>query len=158
MDLTEPSLLSIRLEHRFKDDRYNLGRFRLSVTDDPSATRRAGVPPEILAILDRPKDERTPEQRETLARHYRSIAPALQPIRDEIAKLEKSRPEVPTLPVMVELPPDQRRETHLMHKGNFLDPGEEVSPASPRSCTTCPRMRRRTGWPWRNGWSTHKTR
>ena len=43
-------------------------------------------------------DGRSAEGREALARHYRSIAPALQPVRDEIARLEKARPEDPDPP------------------------------------------------------------
>src|SRR5262249_45797077 len=35
------------------------------------------------------------------------------------------------LPVMKELPPDKRRETHLLIKGNFLNPGEKVEPGVP---------------------------
>jgi len=35
------------------------------------------------------------------------------------------------LPVMVELPPGQGRKTHLLKKGNFLDPAEEVTPGLP---------------------------
>ncbi len=131
VSLPVPCRLTIRLEHRFKDPGKNLGRFRLSVTDDPAAIRRAEVPPSVLAILDTPAEKRTPEQMETLARHYRSIAPVLKPIRDEIARLEKSKPDVPSLPVMVELPPDRRRETRLLMKGNFLSPGEVVEPNVP---------------------------
>lgn len=51
-----------------------------------------------------------------------------QRLRDELAKLEKSRPETPTLPVMQELPADKRRTSHIMLRGNFLTPGDEVSP------------------------------
>jgi mono/diheme cytochrome c family protein len=49
----------------------------------------------------------------------------------ELGKLEKSRPAVPQVPVMAELPAKQRRKTHLMIKGNFLNPGEEVEPGVP---------------------------
>jgi mono/diheme cytochrome c family protein len=89
---------------------------------------RATVPPTVLAILDTPTDKRTRQQQDALARYYRSIAPSLRPIRAEIARLEKSRPAYPTLPVMVELPANQRRETRLMIKGNFLNLGDKVEP------------------------------
>src|SRR5262249_36080716 len=77
---TSPAQLTFRLEQRYKTAGYNLGRFRLSVTNDPKALQRAGIPAPILAILDTPAEKRTPEQQETLARHYRSIAPALKPV------------------------------------------------------------------------------
>jgi hypothetical protein len=60
-------------------------------------------------------------------------------IRDAIAKLEKSRPAAPTVPVMVELPSNQRRATHLLLKGNFLDPGEKVEPSMPAAFHALPK-------------------
>jgi mono/diheme cytochrome c family protein len=52
-------------------------------------------------------------------------------IQGRIGRLEKSRPSVTKVPVMVELPADKRRETRLMRKGNFLDPGDKVEPGVP---------------------------
>ncbi len=85
----------------------------------------------MLAAIDTPEDRRSVAQREAIAQHYRSIAPSLQAVRDEIARLEKAKPKPPKLPVLVELPPEKRRETHLMNKGNFLDPGPKVEPGIP---------------------------
>ncbi|HEV3165231.1 MAG TPA: DUF1553 domain-containing protein [Isosphaeraceae bacterium] len=133
-----PCLVTVRLEHRYKDAGYNLGRFRISVTNDPNLSKRAEQPPAIIAIIDTPDDRRTLEQRDALARHYRSIAPALQGLRDEVKRLESSRPSVPTLPVMVELPADKRRETHLLNKGNFLDPGQKLEPGVPSAFPPLP--------------------
>jgi hypothetical protein len=126
-----PVRLEFRLEHRFKNPGYNLGRFRLSATTDPRVAERATLPGPVRAILDTPPAGRSREQQAQLAAYYRSIAPALQPLRAEIARLEKSLPAAPTLPVMVELPPAQHRTTHVMIKGNFLSPGEKVEPGVP---------------------------
>ena len=52
----------------------------------------------------------------------------LQKLLDRIAQLEKSRPDIPTLPVMQELPADKRRTTFVMLRGNFLTPGDQVEP------------------------------
>ncbi len=123
--------LTFRLEHHFSQPHYNLGHFRLSVTNDPKLIQRATVPAALLAILDTAAEKRTAEQQESLARYYRTIAPALQATRDEIAKLDKARPMVPTVPVMVELPPDKHRETHVLVKGNFLSPGDKVEAGTP---------------------------
>jgi hypothetical protein len=133
------STFTFRLEQRFKTPAHNLGRFRLFVTTDPRVPQRAALPAPVLAALGTPAEKRTKEQQETLARHYRSVAPALQPVRAEIARLEKSWPAVPTLPVMVELPPNQRRETHLLIKSNFLDPGEKVEAGVPAAFHPLPK-------------------
>jgi hypothetical protein len=63
----------------------------------------------------------------------------VQAVRARIARLEKSRPTIPTLPVMVELPADKRRTTHVMTKGNFLSPGEKVEPGVPAAFPPLPK-------------------
>jgi hypothetical protein len=60
-------------------------------------------------------------------------APAFKELRDQIDKLEKSKPAIPTLPVMVELPKEKRRVTRILKKGNFLDPGDPVEPGTPKA-------------------------
>lgn len=120
--------LSFRLLQQSKHEQHNLGRFRLSATTDPQIRKRLQVPAEVLAIVDTPAAKRNEQQAQRLSEYYRSIAPALAPLRKQIADLEKSKPEFPTVPVMVELQPEKYRKTFLMEKGNFLSPGQEVSP------------------------------
>jgi hypothetical protein len=93
-----------------------------------NAAARKAIPKEILNIINILRDKRTKSQSEALARHFRTVAPELKSLRDQIAALEKSKPAVPTLPVMVELPQKERRVTHVLNKGNFLDPGAIVTP------------------------------
>ncbi len=58
--------------------------------------------------------------------------------RDEIAKLKKERPEITMLPIMQELAGDKNRKTKLMIKGDFLNPGDEVSPGLPAQFANIP--------------------
>ncbi|MEX2176553.1 MAG: DUF1553 domain-containing protein [Pirellulaceae bacterium] len=127
---SEPTLLKFTLDFQSPEPQMSLGRFRLSATTD-AAVVELSVPVEILAILDMPAESRSEAQQQQLAAHYRTLAPALAPLREQIAALEKSKPAAPTVPVMQELPEDQRRKTWLMVKGNFLTKGEEVSPGTP---------------------------
>jgi hypothetical protein len=138
LNIATPTLLTIRLEHRFKGG-YTLGRFRLSITDDAKVLERAKVPAAILAIVDTPAEKRTAEQKQTLAVHYRGLAPLLQTLRDEIAKLEKNRPQMTTLPIMQERPADQRRKTRILLKSNFLTPGDEVTAGVPETFHQVPK-------------------
>jgi hypothetical protein len=62
---------------------------------------------------------------------FPGIPPDVLVLRERIARLEKSKPQPPMLPVMVELAANKRRETRLLKKGSFLDPGEPVGPALP---------------------------
>lgn len=124
-------LLTFTLEQKSKLEQHLLGRFRLSVTTDKNVTSRLGLPAEILAIIDMPADQRTPEQQQKLAAHFRTVAPSLKSVRDEIAALEKTKPATPTVPVMQELADNQMRPNFVMLKGNFLAKGEPVEPALP---------------------------
>ncbi|MDH3583288.1 MAG: hypothetical protein OER86_03650, partial [Phycisphaerae bacterium] len=70
---------------------HTLGRFRISVTTDPNATLKktpvGAVPADILAILRTPAGKRKAADAEKLSRHYRSIAPQLQPLRARMAQI-----------------------------------------------------------------------
>jgi Protein of unknown function (DUF1553)/Protein of unknown function (DUF1549)/Planctomycete cytochrome C len=65
-------------------------------------------------------------------------APEAEKLKKEIAALEKSRPKLLEVPVMTELPPDKRRTTRLLRKGNFLDPGDPVQPGVPAALHPLP--------------------
>jgi hypothetical protein len=92
---------------------------------------RDAVPPGILALVDIPPALRTPAESKLIAAYRDATDPDLNAAKAAIAKLEADRPKVPAVPVMVELPPDKKRQTHLLLKGNFLDPGETVEPGTP---------------------------
>lgn len=121
--------LTITLSHNYQDTQYALGHFRLSYTTDSKLEPRLKVADDLLAIVDTKPENRTPAQQTKLAAYYRTIAPGLKPTRDQIAKLQKSKPVYPQLPIMQELPTDKQRKTHIMVRGSFLTPGDEVEPA-----------------------------
>ena len=103
------------------------------------AAARKDLPKEIQAILDRPLEKRTKADADALARHFRSVAPELKAVRDQIEVLEKSKPTVPSVPVMVELPAERRRVSRILRKGNFLDPGDVVEPGVPEALHPFPK-------------------
>ncbi len=85
-----------------------------------------------VAKAKRQLDTWTPARVASWVANWSLLPPAeTLALRDRIARLERSRPKVTMLPVMVELPPAQHRETHLLKKGNFLDPGDKVEPGVP---------------------------
>jgi mono/diheme cytochrome c family protein len=105
---------------------------------EPRLLKRLAVPADVRAVLDVPAANRTADQHSKLAAHFRSVAPSLKPLRDEVAALEKSRPAVALLPVMQELPAGQRRTTRVLVKGDFLNPGEPVEPGVPAAFHALP--------------------
>ena len=56
------------------------------------------------------------------------------PQRERLEQLKKQLAEIKpitTVPIQRELPADRHRKTYVQHRGNFLDPGQEVTPGVP---------------------------
>jgi hypothetical protein len=122
--------------HQNKGDGRTLGRFRASATTDPRPIVTApgrDLSKDVLGIAARAPGERTKDQRETIARFYRSVAPELAAARTRLraAELEKDDlvKDVPQSLVTVAQEPDSVR---ILPRGNWLDEsGEVVVPAVP---------------------------
>lgn len=128
-----PTKLTFTLEFRTRSPQQNIGKLRLSAT---TAANPAGqwVPPYVRDTLAVDPAKRTTRQERAVAAYYRSIAPALQPLRDELALLEKRKAEllrsVPTTLIAVAGAP---REIKLLPRGNWLDEsGPVITPGAPQ--------------------------
>ncbi|MHB8521176.1 MAG: DUF1553 domain-containing protein [Limisphaerales bacterium] len=117
---------------------HTIGRFRISATAQPLPVRE--LPQNIKEILATKSGERTEKQREELAKYVRDFAPSLAKVNEQLKKLHQELDGIKpvALPVMRELAADKRRVTHLLHKGNFLDPGETVEPGVPAAFNPFP--------------------
>jgi hypothetical protein len=106
----------------------SLGRFRVSVTTDPRSVKARDIPADVADLLLSPIELLTPDQRDRLRRQYASAAPETKAARDEIEAVRKQLPAAPTTLVMKERPADHPRRTFIHHRGEFLQPTEEVQP------------------------------
>jgi hypothetical protein len=109
-----------------------IGRFRLSVTTDPQPLRSVMLPPEVSAALAKPQASRSAVESESIFQHFLSIAPELAAARKEIDDLRASMPNAPTTLVMHEWNNGKQRPTYRHHRGEFLQPKEEVEPNVPK--------------------------
>lgn len=134
------STLTVTIEQQAHLPNHTLGRFRLSLTDDPRAAEWGSTPPAVLDALNVPQPQRTPAQEQTIADYYFTIAPLLAPQRQQAATLKKQLDGLKpvTVPICRELPADKRRVTNIQHRGNFLDLGAEVSPGTPAAFPPIP--------------------
>jgi mono/diheme cytochrome c family protein len=141
LTLEEGQVLAISLIQNHENPQHTIGRFRLSVTTAPRPLRVADSPPDaIAAILAIPEAERNDTQRAELATFYLAIAPLLEPQRQQLASLEKSRAEldsqIPTTLVTAAVEP---RMVRVLPRGNWMDDsGEIVTPAFPESLAAAP--------------------
>ena len=132
--LDEPASLRIRVEQNSKHINHLLGHFRFSTTEDLVAIERSKVPNAILKLIDTPVEQRTAKAKEQLASHYREqVAPALKMDRDGLAQAKTELAAIKpatSVPILREMT-GKRRETHLQHRGNYLDQGQAVEAGLP---------------------------
>ena len=107
---------------------HNLGRFRLSVASVPDAVADP-LPRRVRDILTIPADKRTPAQESALFRYWRTTVTGWSAANAQIDQLWKKHPEGTTQ--LVVLGREQPRMTHVLQRGNFLNPGKAVSPGVP---------------------------
>jgi mono/diheme cytochrome c family protein len=100
-------------------------------TNQPSAATE--VPSNIVTILKVAPAGRTAQQSNEISDYFRSQTTELKTVRDQLAELRKAQEtlheEIPTTLVMSERA--EPRETHVLVRGNFLNPAEKVTPGVP---------------------------
>ena len=130
----EPSLLSVMIEQQSPHPNHLLGHFRISVTADDNTVRRSRLPADLAALLDQSDERRSPADAARFAQYYREhIAPELAEPRRKLKRATaalSSMTPVTTVPVLREIA-DERRETHLQFRGNWLNTGHQVGEGVP---------------------------
>lgn len=133
VDVPPGSRLHLAIEQQSQYTQHTLGRFRLSVTADERTAVWASTPAAVIEALAVPNGRRSENQQTQIAEYYRTVSPLLEPQRRRAAELRQRLSEMQpiTVPIMRELPPEQRRVTRLQERGNFMNLGQEVQPGTP---------------------------
>ena len=133
--ISESSLLTVRLKHDSTHPQHNIGRFRLAVTSEsaPSLDDKAGLPDAVASALKADAEKRSEAERTLLDSHFRTVAPELTSVREQIAANEKQQKAIraafPQTLVSVSIAP---RMVRILPRGNWLDDsGEVVEPGVP---------------------------
>lgn len=131
LDVSPHQVLRITIDHSSSHRCHALGKFRVSVTTQPPPVRE--LPGAVKAILAKDGRQRTPEEQRELAAYFRPVSKVVAGILKEAeakkGALAQAKPV--ELPVLRELPPDQKRPTQIMIQGNFRALGEKLDPALP---------------------------
>lgn len=90
-----------------------------------------GLPANIAALVK--SDSRNDAQQKELETYFRSLAPSLKPVRDEIAKLQARKKQInDNLPRTMMTKTGTPRTVRMLPRGNWLDEsGDVVQPAVP---------------------------
>ena len=141
LTLPEGATLTITMAQNLDNPGHNVGCFRFSVATEPRPIKASDAPPaNLLAILATPADQRNEAQKTELAAYYRTVAPLLNPIREQLAALEKQRNDlnasIPSTLVTEAVAP---RMVRILKRGNWMDDtGEVVTPAFPSALAAEP--------------------
>lgn len=135
VDVTPGAMITFKLVQNHggwnSDDNQtnNLGRFRLSVTsaDNPVADP---LPAQVRTLIQTvPADQRTPAQTQALFSYWRTTVGDWKDANAKIEALWKTHPRGTSQLALLER--DQMRSTHLLKRGDFLKPAEQVTASVP---------------------------
>ncbi len=127
--LSEDSKLLIAMKHLYGGGR-NVGRPRFSLSTD-GVRKGEGENGRLHELLAKAK--RNDKEERELRAFFDLENPKLLALQKKVADLEQSLKEVtpPTTLVMVEM--DEKRETHVMARGNYLSPKQKVEADVPEA-------------------------
>jgi hypothetical protein len=134
IDVDGPTALAITLTQNHggwnSDDHQNnlLGRFRVSVTSAQSPVADP-LPAKVREILSMPRDERSPAQNAAVFSHWRTTVAEWKQANERIESLWQQWPAGST--ALTVQSRDVARDTHILRRGDFLKPAEEVSAGVP---------------------------
>lgn len=124
---SEQTTLVFTLKFDSPFPQHEIGRLRLSLTTARNPASRQAIPDKLRPILALAPEKRSDAQRKEISEYFRTVAPSLQPARDELAKVEKEKEKflqgVPHCLVSASDPP---RTVRLLHRGNWMDDSGDV--------------------------------
>jgi hypothetical protein len=88
--------LKLVFKQQYPDAKHSLGRFRLTLTNDPGPLN-FGLSKEVIDVLAIAPDQRTPEQTGVLLAHLRTTDPDLTARQAELTEAQKPLPPDPKL-------------------------------------------------------------
>jgi cytochrome c553 len=110
-----------------------LAAWEREVTKDKEADAYKKLHQRIKDILAKKPGDRDEKQKAELAKHFRRIAPELEPTRKKLAEVEKERKELDeAIPSTLVTTSANPRTVRVLPRGNWLDDsGEVVEPGVP---------------------------
>ncbi len=116
---------------------HGLGRFRISVTTQTTEEEQPlpllGITDVIASTISTPAEQRSSMMQQDLKDYYRMVDPELAKLREAAEAHNKTAPENPYETAKAQVVEEMKspRKTHLLLRGDFLSPDDEVSANTP---------------------------
>ncbi|MCB1079514.1 MAG: DUF1553 domain-containing protein, partial [Verrucomicrobiae bacterium] len=125
--LDQPAEFSIQLIQNY-GDQHTIGRFRLSGLTTPTLL---AIPTPLRHALLKPADLRSPEEQESLLRHFERLDSETWPILAKLEAFEAKAPQKPEMDVRIlKQRSGDLRTTHVLRRGEFKEPLAAVEPGA----------------------------
>lgn len=126
------SYLRLELE-QLHGERHGIGRLRVSVTraDQGRGPIESLPPDDVVRALSRPSAERTEEESKRIADFHKAVDPDYRRLAAEEAQHARTAPVPPATQAQVLQAASSPRPTFIQVRGDFLRPGDPVSPGTP---------------------------
>ena len=133
--------LTVQLMFHSPYVQHEIGRVRVSLTSTPEPREPSGLPDAVREALAKAAGERTEEQRASVRKYYREeVSPVAREWREQQVALRKQREsiegKIPTAMVMGDM--GSMRETHMLNRGQYDQPGAVVTAATPAALPPLP--------------------
>ncbi|MCH2584975.1 MAG: DUF1549 domain-containing protein, partial [Planctomycetes bacterium] len=125
------SRLNFRLRHEASFANHGIGRPRLSLsTDSPDLLQLKGVPADVRKIAAKAAGSRKAAESARLREYFLAEHDPRKGLQDQIAAIEKKKAaSFPEPMIMQDMP--RPRATHILHRGQYNEPGKKVQPGVP---------------------------
>ena len=121
VDLSEYRFLRLTLDQSY-GGKHTIGHFRTSTMSGFDPLR--SLPKPLADAVRTPAEKRTPEQETSIRDHVASLDPEATKLKSVWDKLKQSAPKEPIMTVRVMT--RANRDTHILSRGDFLQPAEQV--------------------------------
>ncbi|MBP62036.1 MAG: hypothetical protein CMJ62_10990 [Planctomycetaceae bacterium] len=124
----QPFHLSVVLEQSY-GKQHTIGRFRITLIDEAEF-----VPEDVGQIIGLASDQRTSDQQQRLIDFFASRDVVTSQLQNRVAdlqiRIDEAMGQGKTMDVRVISQRGTPRKTHVLHRGDFLQPGNEVFPTT----------------------------
>ncbi len=128
LSLSQGEFLELTLDQQYGQAR-TIGRVRISLLTGEGIA--VDLPADVLAILK--KTKRTKKETSRLEAYFLESNPEIQTLAQQVKKLEQQLERIKPDETLVMVEMTKTRESHVFHRGNYLDQGETVLPGTPAS-------------------------
>lgn len=104
--------------------KHTIGRFR--VTTIPNFNPSRVLPKQVVIAIRTPSEARSANHRDIITEYVAGSHADTAKLLAQLKEIKKNIPKPPTMSVRIMAP--ATRSTHVLHRGDFLQPAEEVTP------------------------------